>query len=264
MQHWTAIILAASRGPDDPMAKAYGVPHKCAIPIAGKPMLARVVDALSQSGCISRIEISIESADVIARVLGPKSPAVGWILSDQSAPLSAIAAVLAWPQYPILITTGDHPLLTPEMVQVTCQQSIKLNADITVGLATADTIAATYPQTQRTYFSLGGDRVSGCNLFTVHTERGLRLLEKWSDLERNRKKPWKLVVAFGLQPILLYLVNKLTLAKAFEIVSRQLGIRVAPNILPFAEAAIDVDKPADKELVERILKSQHHTTANRW
>ncbi len=253
MDGWNAIVLAASRGPDDPMAKAYGVPHKCAIPIAGKPMLARVVEALQQCGVVSEIAISIESKSVIADVLGSQANTVTWIASDRSAPLSAIAAIRAQPKFPVLITTGDHPLLTPEMVRVTCQQALALKADVTVGLATAETITAAYPLTKRTYFSLGGDRVSGCNLFTVHNERGLRLLEKWSDLEKNRKKPWKLVFAFGLHPILLYLLKRLTPAKAFDFVSRKLSIKVSPNILPFAEAAIDVDKPADKELVEQIL-----------
>jgi GTP:adenosylcobinamide-phosphate guanylyltransferase len=256
MEDWTAVVLAASRGPNDPMAKAYGVPHKCIIPIAGKPMLARVVQALSQSDLVSRISISIESATIIEQALGPDASIVNWVRSDRSAPLSAIAAIQVQSAYPVLITTGDHPLLTPEMVRVTCQQAARLKADITVGLATAETITAAYPQTKRTYFSLGGDRVSGCNLFTVHSKKGLRLLETWSDLEKNRKKPWKLVFAFGLRPILLYMCNRLTLARAFEIVSRKLGIKVVANILPFAEAAIDVDKPADKELVESILRSR--------
>src|SRR4029077_14791730 len=47
---WQAIILAAGRGPDDPMAKAYGVANKTVIPVAGVPMLARVAGALRQSG----------------------------------------------------------------------------------------------------------------------------------------------------------------------------------------------------------------------
>ena len=36
-------------------------------------------------------------------------------------------------------------------------------------------------------------------------------------------------------------------------VSQQLGFTAAAVPMPFAEAAIDVDKPADLELVEEIL-----------
>jgi len=36
-------------------------------------------------------------------------------------------------------------------------------------------------------------------------------------------------------------------------VSARLGVRIGPVILPFAEAAIDVDSTADLELVRSIL-----------
>jgi hypothetical protein len=39
-------------------------------------------------------------------------------------------------------------------------------------------------------------------------------------------------------------------------VGRNLGIRLRAVRLPFAEAAIDVDKQADLELVERIVARQ--------
>ena len=41
-----ALILAGSRGPDDPIAKLAGVPHKALAPIAGRPMLAYVLEAV--------------------------------------------------------------------------------------------------------------------------------------------------------------------------------------------------------------------------
>jgi hypothetical protein len=127
-------------------------------------------------------------------------------------------------------------------------------ADVLIGLATAETILAEYPDTKRTWFNLGGTRVSGCNVFAVMDANGLKLLEAWQDLEKNRKKPWKLVFAFGLKPLLLFATGMLTPSRAFAHVSNKLGIIVKPIFLPFAEAAIDVDKPSDHELAEAILK----------
>jgi hypothetical protein len=158
--------------------------------------------------------------------------------------------------FPVLITTGDHPLLTAAMINHMLQQAEATSADVLVGLATAETINAAYPETRRTYFNLGGTRVSGCNLFTVKTQAGLKLLLRWQDLERNRKKPWKLVGAFGLMPILWFALGMLTPDRAFGHISRRLGIVVAPVFMPFAEAAIDVDKPADHALAETILKKR--------
>ena len=44
------VVLAAGRGPDDPMAKAFGVAHKCGLAVAGIPMLQRVLAALVGPG----------------------------------------------------------------------------------------------------------------------------------------------------------------------------------------------------------------------
>lgn len=248
---WNAIILAAGRGPEDPMAKAYGVANKCAIPVGGMPMLARVVRALEGSGIIASILISIESRELATSILGA---AARTIEPARSAPGSVIAAIeKSAIAFPVLVTTGDHALLTPQMIEHFCHSSQKGAADVTAGLATAETILAAYPQSIRTFFRLGPDSVSGCNLFAILNANGLRLLERWQYLEQARKKPWRLIAAFGIMPLVHYLTGTLTLQSAFDIVSRQLGLQVRPILLPFAEAAIDVDKPADKDLAEKIL-----------
>lgn len=255
---WGAVILAASRGSDDPMVKAYGALHKCRIPVAGVPMITRVVQALHDSGIISSIYISTESADVYAGTI-PDNLAVHHAQSLRSAPSSALAAIREIGSFPVLITTGDHALLTPQMVQFMCRAEPM--TDIGIGLALDTTIQSAYPETRRTYFRLGKDRVSGCNLFAVHTENGLKLLERWQELERHRKKPWKLVFAFGVRPLVLFLTGRLSLDRAFAEASRQVGARIEPVLLPFAEAAIDVDKPSDKELAEAILEKRQLTSS---
>jgi GTP:adenosylcobinamide-phosphate guanylyltransferase len=251
-ERWHAVVLAASRGPDDPMAKAYGVLHKCRIEIGGVPMIQRVVAALQESGQFASISISCESQEVYDGL--PASASIEHSPPQNSAPSSALKAIREKARYPVLITTGDHALLTAAMVRYMCNASQNLGADFAVGLARADIIQAAYPQTRRTYFRFGPDRVSGCNLFTVHNERGLRVLERWQHLERNRKQPWKLVFAFGVTPLLKFLTGRLTMAQAFEEVSTRIGATVRPINLPYAEAAIDVDKPSDKELAEEIIQ----------
>jgi len=251
---WQALVLAAGRGPGDPMASAYGVANKCAIPIGGVAMLRRVHDALTASGLFNRIAVSIEDAAIADAVLG-KSARI--LAPAASAPASVIAALASGAvRYPVLVTTGDHALLTPPMLAHFCAESEKSGADFTVGLARAETILAAYPQSIRTFFRLGNDRVSGCNLFAVFNARGLALLERWQYLEQARKRPWRLVAAFGPLALLRFALGRLSLDAAFALVSARLSLTVKPVLMPFAEAAIDVDKPADKELAEQILKAR--------
>jgi len=252
---WAAIVLAAGRGPNDPMAKAYGVSHKCALPVAGVPMLRRVVDALRGSRSIASIAVSIETAEVARHALG-KTSNITIVASENSAPLSAIVAIKKNSTFPVLITAADHALLTPEMIDYFCEQAELNGADFSAGLARAEVILAAYPQSIRTFFKFGKDRVSGCNLFAVHNEKGLRILEKWKYLEQVRKKPWRLVAAFGPLALVRYLLGTLSLDEVIRIVSKRLGLIAKPILLPFAEAAIDVDKPSDLELAETILKQR--------
>jgi GTP:adenosylcobinamide-phosphate guanylyltransferase len=249
--NWRCIILAAGRGPDDPMAKAFGVSHKCTVMIAGKPMLQWVLEALRGTMLQKPYCLVIDDAKA-----APDDPDLDVISAKSSAPASAIAALAHIEHYPVLITTGDHPLLTPAMITDMLEQSEKAQASVCVGLATVDVIQAEYPDTKRTYFNLGGTRVSGCNLFTIMSPQGLALLERWQDLEKNRKKPWKLVGAFGVKPLVWFAFGMLTPERAFGHISSLLGLTVKPVFLPFAEAAIDVDKPSDHALAERILKTR--------
>lgn len=242
MNGWSALILAAGRGPDDPMAKAYGVANKCLIEVGGVAMLTRVVSTLSD---FRPVLVSIESG-----VNGHYET----ISPSDSAPSSVLAAVRSGKlPYPVLVTTGDHPLLTHAMVDHFRAASEKTGADFTAGLARAEVIEAAWPETRRTYFAFGPDRVSGCNLFALRNANALRILERWQYLEQVRKKPWRLVAAFGVMPLLRYLTGALALDTAFAIASRKLGLVMKPVLMPQAEAAIDVDKPADKDLAEKIL-----------
>ena len=238
------------------MAKAYGVTHKCALPVNGVPMLLRVVTALRAAKSITSISISIEAPAIVASALGAKTGAIEVVTSENSAPLSAIRAIEKNPAYPVLITTADHALLTPEMVDYFCSQAELGNTDFSAGLAHAEVILKAYPQSIRTFFKFKQDRVSGCNLFAVHNEKGMRILEQWKHLEAVRKKPWRLVAAFGPLALMRFLLGTLSLDGVFALVSKRLGLIAKPVLLPFAEAAIDVDKPADLALAEAILKNR--------
>jgi hypothetical protein len=79
------------------------------------------------------------------------------------------------------------------------------------------------------------------------------VIEFWTRAEEFRKRPWRLVSVFGPRALLLFLFRRLTLSGALEHASRVIGSRVRPVEMPFAEAAVDVDKLADYELVKRVL-----------
>jgi hypothetical protein len=115
-----ALILAGSRGPDDPLAKAAGVRHKALLPINGQPMLLRVVRALLAHPAIDKVHVSIEDEKALANV-----PELAALVADGR--LNRIATAESPPLWSgrfeelgvishSWITTGDHLLLTGAMI----------------------------------------------------------------------------------------------------------------------------------------------------
>ena len=156
-----------------------------------------------------------------------------------------------------MVTTCDHPLLTSDMVNHFLQKSIASGADFTLGLATKNVIGPAYPHVKRTYLKFKDQHVSGCNLFYVANAKGLEAIKFWRAAQHDRKKPVKLARRLGIGMLLKYITGGLTLNIAFEHASKSLNINAKPIILPFAEAAIDVDKPSDLELVTEILSERN-------
>lgn len=253
-QRWTALVLAAGRGPDDPMARACSVTHKCLVEVGGVSMLARVLATLRSHSAVGRIGVSIENGALVEQAIGRLPDEVFVIQSKSSAAASAAAALDTQElTHPVLLTTADHVLLDNAMLDHFFAQSAAQPADLTVALARADTILAAYPVTKRTFLRFGPDRVSGCNLFGLMSPKAARAIAFWQTVEKNRKRPWRLIAAFGAAPLLRYGLGRIDLETAFRLGSRRLGLEARPVIMPFAEAAIDVDKPDDKVLCEEIL-----------
>ena len=252
-----ALILAGSRGPDDPMAKAAGVSHKALLPVAGVPMLLRVVEAVRATPGMERIHVCIEDARVIEQV--PELETLRRansleVVPAAGSPAASVAATLRRIDLarPLLVTTGDHPLLTPAILRRFIE-SAPADCDLAVALAPADVVAAAYPGAIRTFYRLGKRRFSGCNLFLVRSPRAAGVADFWRRMEAHRKRPLRLIWEIGPLVLLRVVLGLMDAEQAFAYLSRKTGAVIRPVELPVAEAAIDVDKPADLALVERIF-----------
>ncbi len=259
-----ALVLAGSRGPTDPVASASGLPHKALVPVLGVPMLLRVVRTLLASGEIRRIILSVD-AGLRDHGLGPELEAfiddgILEIAEPKSSPSASVASVVdqldgveeAWP---LLVTTADHPLLTPPMVKHFLDAAPE-DTDLCIGLAGATIILQHYPDAIRTFYRFAGEGFSGCNLFMLGTPKARAFVTFWQEMERYRKKPWRLVAAIGPLMLLRFLLGRLSIEQGFDHLSKKIGATARAVLLPFAEAAIDVDKPADLDLAETILKAR--------
>ena len=248
---YDAIVLAGQRAGEDPFAASKDVEHRALVPVGGEPMLERVLETLRRHPRIGSIRISIDRPELIAA--GDAA-----ILRSADSPSESVlraleSRTLATSARPVLLTTADHALLDADILDAFLAGADASGADLAVGLVREQLLRKTFPTTQRTYLHFRGGGVSGANLFALRTPEARRAIEFWRHVEQHRKQPWRLASAFGLGTLLLFALRLLPLDAAFERASRVIGAQIRPIDLPFARAAIDVDKPADLELVEQIL-----------
>ena len=249
MRNVSVLILAGQRaGVIDPLCAATGEGRKALIPILGRPMLSYVLEALEAAGLPAPYHISGCSADVDARLKdAPSAPGPAG---------SALAALQSGITFPVLMTTADHPLLTPAMITEFIEQSKTSGADFCIGLAQESIIRPAYPDMKRTYLRFSDAAVSGCNLFYIANIHGLKAIEFWQEAQHFRKQPLKLARKLSLSLFWRYWRGKLSLDAALDHASKTLGIKAAAVMMSVPEAAIDVDKPADRDLVEAILSQR--------
>ena len=256
----TALVLAGSRrGESDPVARYRGTAAKCLVTAGGVPMVVRVVEALRASGKVGMVLIAADDPPLIEALpeLAPLC-AVGAVrVLPSAASLSgSVEAAFAAAGPPLLVTTADHALLDATMLRHFADAAAATGADVVVGLTEAAVIRARYPESRRTYIRLRGGAFSGANLFLLRTPAAAAAIAFWQRVERDRKAPWRLARAFGPRLLLAYLLRLPRLDQAMRLVSARMGLVIAAVTMPMAEAAIDVDKPADLDLVERILAAR--------
>jgi hypothetical protein len=155
--------------------------------------------------------------------------------------------------FPFLVTTADHALLSGAILEHFLAASEASGAQLLVGLVARETVEARFPGTRRTWLRFRGGAYSGANLFAFLTPEALRAARFWRRAESFRKRPWRLVAAFGPVSLALFALGRLDLDAALARASRAMGARVAALALPFAEAAVDVDRPEDLALAESVL-----------
>jgi GTP:adenosylcobinamide-phosphate guanylyltransferase len=247
MVGFTALILAGARQATGDGLN--GAQLKALLPVSGTPMIDRVVKTVSASKYIKRIV-----------VCGPSSLGT-WTnvtyFPTGSSPANSILQFLEsrTDTDPVFVTTADHPLLTTEMVDHFLMGAEKSDTDLVVGMVDKNVVKAKYA-TSRTGYKFRDGVWKSCNLFACMTPRVATMAHFWQFVEKNRKKPWRVVRAFGVWTLISVLIGRWDLRQALMRAGARVGITIAPVIMPWPEVAIDVDTLGDKELAESILQAR--------
>lgn len=248
------IVLAGDRGPDDPLAQQAGVAGKVLVPLAGRALLTHVMQALADWSGRGRVRlVSADSEDYRAAAdVGIDYTRV----EPQSGPAASLSTALEQlpGQHPVLVLTADHPLLEKRWWQPLLNAVDNTDPpDALVGVVDYRQVMQRFPGSRRTRYRFADRSVCGTNIFLLATAKGRALAQIWQSFERDRKQPWRIVARLGIWNLMHYLLGRMTLQQAFDVLSKRFGIRVQPVVLPWPEAAVDVDTLEDFALVKQIF-----------
>ncbi len=86
-----------------------------------------------------------------------------------------------------------------------------------------------------------------------------RFLER---LGAARKNPLALASIFGWDVLARYALRRLSIAQAEERAIQLLGVKVAAAVCARAEVAVNVDRPSDVPLAERLVAAASRATSS--
>ncbi len=258
-----ALVLAGRREGGDAAFDSPELSHKALLPIAGIPMLERVVRTLEESGVASSVSVSTDDPRLVwatPYLADLAEERVGYLHAHRSgtSPAASVADFCTIVSHgePVFVTTADHPLLTPDIVRYFYERASGMPVDFVVGMVPASVYRKRFPEHERTFIRLRGERYSGANLFLLRTPRAADVARFWTRAEQYRKTPWKLVSQFGYANLAAFLLGRLDLAQALDRASDVIGVEIRAVELPFAEAALDVDKFEDRLAVEAVFRER--------
>jgi GTP:adenosylcobinamide-phosphate guanylyltransferase len=254
---FTAIVLAADREPLNEVAKAAGVRCKSLAPVGGTPMVFRVLEALESSAyvggrmlCGPPVTVMTKEPELQNYVAAGD---IQWFENQATPSASAYHVMQQLPEgTPVLLTTSDHALLNSRIVDYFCSQALESGCDVVAAIARYEEVATFCPETHRTAYRFKDGAYCSCNLFAFLTPRARAVALFWCQVENQRKNPLRIIRAFGVTMLIRYLLGSLTLTAAMDRVSHRFGFKSGFVVLPFPEAAIDVDSVRDWHVVRRM------------
>lgn len=253
-----AIVIAGGiPTPDQPLYEYTQGKAKAMLDIAGKPMVQWVLDALVDAKKVENvIIIGLDDAESVSCAKPTYHIAnQGRMLANIQAGIDKMRELNPKAEY-VLSVSADIPAVTGEMVDWLITTALQTRHDIYYGVVKKQTMEKRYPDSKRTFTKLKDMEVCGADIHIAHhsmTTDPIHL-SKWEVLIGKRKSPLKQAASVGYLTLILLLLGRLSLADAVKRATKKLNFTGRAIIFPYAEAAMDVDKPHQYEMLRADLE----------
>ncbi len=247
-----AIVTAGGRfKPGDPLFFATGIEKKALIPLAGKPMVTWVIEALRGSGQVDNIAVvglhpnELDQSDARLYFVEPRSTLIDNILAGLEKLQALNPAIKKF-----LVFSSDIPLVTPEIVRGFITECGDQTNDLYYSVVEERSMEARFPNCRRTYVPVKGGRYCGGDAFLIDVAATHSNLELARNLVSARKSTLDQLRLAGLGFIVRFIFRRITIYEAARYVGYKTNLRAQAVDTKFAELAMDVDKLPQYQMVK--------------
>jgi CTP:molybdopterin cytidylyltransferase MocA len=243
--------------PGDPLYADTQGKSKALLEIAGRPMIQWVLDALSGARTIRRVVVVGLSDQVALHCVKPLSflPNQGSMLANLEAGVRWVLDQDAGTPYALLVSS-DIPTITPAAVDWVIETSLQTDHEVYYSVIPQAAMEQRFPGSKRSYFRFKDGTFTGGDLTLVATQVITHVPPAIKDLIEARKNVFQQAAIIGLDTLFRFATRQLAVADVERVCRQRLGVRGRALVCPHAEAGMDVDKPAQYELVRRDLESR--------
>lgn len=230
---------------------------KALLEIAGKPMVQWVLDALSGAKKVENvvlIGLTDESGVTCTKPLTFIPNKISMIENIMGGIKKVLEINPSAAR--VLIVSSDIPAITSEMLDWEVEITLPTDVDLCYTVVKREVVEARYPGSRRTYVKLKDVEVCGGDLNVLHTSVVSLNPEIWERLIASRKNPIKQAAIIGFDTLFVMAFRMITLEQAVNKVTARLKMTGRAVVCPFAEIAMDVDKPNQLEMMRTDLLSR--------
>jgi GTP:adenosylcobinamide-phosphate guanylyltransferase len=253
-----AFIVAGGRPkPDHPLyLESQGGP-KALIDINGKPMIQWVIDALDEAETVGRIVVVGLDAQSGLTAKKPLSylPDHGGFFQNNAAGIRGLSALDREAEYGLAVC-GDIPAIRGKMVDWLVRETVPGKLDVFYVICSRETVETTFPDSRRTFLPFRDGRYCGGSIHVLAMNKDIPVPKIWERLGEARKNPARMTAVIGPRIIFGLLFRRLTVEGVMKVFSRRFRITGRAVFTPFAELAMDIDKPHHLKILRRHLRER--------
>ncbi len=250
-----AVVIAGGiPQPGEPLFDYTQGAPKALLDIAGKPMIQWVLDALSEAETVERVILVGLSPEY--RLHCPKLqawlPNQGGMLQNIRAGVSKVLEINPQAHH-VLLCSSDIPGVTREMVDWVVNTAMQSDDDVYYTIVPRPVMEARYPTSRRSYTRLKDMEVCGGDINIIRAKTATEEETLWERIIAARKNVFKQAALIGYGTLILLLLRQIDLEHAVRRASHRLRVKGRALVAPYAELAMDVDKPHQLEIMRADL-----------